>query len=71
MTRPFSNTIFEDLKDSGTDVMLSVEPWQGFVGVKGSFPLEAAIRLEFHAKERVRKTREIVVVNARVDKACW
>lgn len=49
--------------------MLGIQPWQGFVGVKGRSPRKAPVGLKFHAEERVRKAGEIVVVDARVNKS--
>ncbi len=40
---PFSEPVFEDLKDSWSDVMFCVEPWDGYVGVKRGFPFEATV----------------------------
>ncbi len=47
--------------------MFCVQPWLGRVGLKRGFPFEAAIFLQFHAEQRVRKTGEVVIVDAGVD----
>lgn len=47
---PFSNAIFEDLQDRGTNIVLSVQPWKWLIRVKWGFPLETTIGLELHTE---------------------
>ena len=39
--------------------------------MEGSFPNETSVLLELHAKERIWKGREIIVIYAGVDESCW
>jgi len=71
MPGPFSRTIFEDLQQRWSDIMLCIEPWLGRVWVERRFPFEAAVLLQFHAKQRVRETGEVVVVDACINERSW
>lgn len=67
MSGPLLGPILENLDDCRTNIMLRVQPWQGFVRVEGRSPCKTPVGLQFHAKERIRKTGEIIVVDASVN----
>lgn len=66
---PLLRPVLEDLKQGRAHVVLSIQPWQGSLGIERRTPLETAIIEEFHLKERVRETGEIIIVDARIDKS--
>lgn len=43
MARPLYQSVFEDLEDSRSNIVLSVEPWNGYISVERGLPLEAAV----------------------------
>lgn len=71
MSGPLLGPILENLDDCRTNIMLRVQPWQGFVRVEGRSPCKTPIRLQFHAKERIRKTGEVIIVDAGVNEGGW
>src|SRR5271156_606682 len=68
MAAPLFGTVFEDLKNSGSNVVFRIQPRQFGVRVEWSSPLKAVISLELHTEERIRQAGEVVVVYAGIDK---
>lgn len=48
--------------------MFGIEPREGYVRVKGRLPFETAVGFQFHAEERIGQTREVVIIDAGIDK---
>ncbi len=71
LARPFPQSVFEDLQDCWPDVVFGVEPREGDVWVKGRLPFETAVGFQFHAEERIGQTREVIIIDARIDKCRW
>lgn len=71
MSGPLLGPILENLYDCRTNVMLRIQPWQGFVRVEGRSPCKTPVGLKLHTKEGIRKAGEIVVVDARVNEGGW
>lgn len=65
---PTLGALLEDLKQGRPHVVLGIKPGKIVVRVKGGLPHKALVGLQLHAKQGIRQTGEIVVVDSGVDK---
>lgn len=68
MSVPFLRAVLENLQQRRTNVMLGVQPRQRDFRIERRTPLEAPVWQQLHLEERVWQAREVVIVDAGVDK---